>query len=37
VEGISSPNKVESCSENAGGKVAADHSPDKAASGMKLF
>jgi len=37
VDGISSPNKVESCSENADGKVAADHSPDKAASGTKLF
>jgi len=35
VEGYSSPTKVESCSENSGGKVAAVNSLDKdASSGM---
>jgi len=37
MEGYSSPSKVESCSENAGGKVAAVCSPDKNESGMTMF
>ena len=37
MEDYSSPNKVQSCSENISGKLAAIPSPDRDATGMRLF